>query len=403
MKSKFLRQIEFSLVYNRQKKLNRNGEALIQIRAYQEGVNRYFSTNIYIEPKNWDNRNKRIKTKAPGSFHQNKFIREQIERLEDFQYREINKHGFCLIESLTQEEFENPVYQSFIDFCHDELKRPAIKPNTIKRQKSWLKILQEFKDDILFEEITFTFLNKYNRYLHKRYSNNRTIHGHHRIMKTYINLAIKLDHIPPGTNPYDKFTLKLIEPDRVFLSKDELSRLKALNIPKELVHLEQIRDMFLFSCYTGLRISDLLTLAPIHIQQSKEGIEIHKRMEKTEKIIRHPISLLFRKRGAKYSDPEHLLLKALEAKPDIKDHYPIFKMRAQHYNRELKRLARMVGINKKITSHVARRTFATTMAPLVHPVVLKALLYHSKMETTMLYVKLAGKDIKQELEKINWD
>ncbi|HRF41865.1 MAG TPA: Arm DNA-binding domain-containing protein, partial [Saprospiraceae bacterium] len=55
------KKISFAFVFNRKNVLDDKGRALVQIKAYQEGKNRYFSTEVYLEPKHWDERNKRVK------------------------------------------------------------------------------------------------------------------------------------------------------------------------------------------------------------------------------------------------------------------------------------------------------------------------------------------------------
>lgn len=407
MRKKFPRRIEFATMYNRKDKLNKDGEALIQIRAYQEGEYRLFSTGVYIAPHYWDNRNNRVKTKAPGALHLNRLIQDLLNDLQAFEHREVNRKGFCRLQELVEyarsEEPAQKEIETFSAFCWKELTRPTIKLNTVTGQKSSLKVLHGYRKVILFEDLTYRFINEYDRYLHRRYKNKNTMHKHHRVLKTYINLAIKFGYIPSGQNPYDRFTPQRQEPKRVFLSLDELREIEALTFPRHKSHLEQIKDMFLMTCYTGLRVSDLISLAPVHIERGNNGLELHKRMEKTEKILRLPLRLLFKKSGKVQSEPERIIQRNLARRKGKNEHYPIFKVTEQYYNRELKTLASMAGINKRLTSHVGRRTFSTILSQKVNPTTLKELLRHSDIKTTMLYVKLGGRDIDRDLINVNWD
>jgi site-specific recombinase XerD len=78
-------------------------------------------------------------------------------------------------------------------------------------------------------------------------------------------------------------------------------------------------------------------------------------------------------------------------------------MTEQYYNRELKELARLAGIKKNVSSHVGRRTFATALAAFgVPPLVIKKLMNHSNIETTMLYVQMTNETVVNGLENVNW-
>ena len=74
----------------------------------------------------------------------------------------------------------------------------------------------------------------------------------------------------------------------------------------------------------------------------------------------------------------------------------------QYFNRALKQLATMAGIQKKVTSHVARHTFATHLASKVPIHILKAILQHSKIETTMVYLHLSSKLVNDALDGVDW-
>ena len=89
-------EILFNLVYNRKSKLNKEGKALIQIRAYQNAKSIYFSTGIYVKPFNWNKkRSKVIKHRLASTY--NKQINGELEDLEDFQVQTILHKGHCCL------------------------------------------------------------------------------------------------------------------------------------------------------------------------------------------------------------------------------------------------------------------------------------------------------------------
>jgi integrase len=407
MRRKFPKRIKFSLIYNRKKELNQYGEALIQIKVYQSGESKFISTGVYIEPKYWDDKNSRIKTKAPGAYPFNKGIRQQLDDLEAFEHQEVIRHGYCILQKLVDyarsSEDEKMNEETFSEFCWCQLNRSAICEETKKTQRSLLKLLHQFRKVILFEDISYKFVEYYDRFLRRKYENLKTIGKHHRSLRTYINLAIKLEYLPGVNNPYDNFRIPDQEARRVFLYKEELAKIEKVRIPSQIGHMQRIKDIFLFACYTGLRISDLKELTIEHIKKDDDGLVINMRMGKGKvKIINLPIHKLFIRSGETLSEPEKIALKYMaKAKTDQS---PLFNLSKAYYNRALKKLARLASINKNLTSHVARHTFATiVMTKVDNIVLLRDLMHHSDVKTTQIYAKLDNKQAKQELSKINWD
>jgi integrase len=406
--TRLLKKIKFALVFNRTGKLNIDGTSIIQIRAYQNGRSRYFSTGVFIDPQYWDERNKRIKDAHPRSYQLNKDIRDELDLIERFAHRSYERYGFCSLDSLdeyrTMEEIQKGM--TFIDFCELRLSRNQIKNETRRNQSDSFRKLKAFRKEIYFEDINYSFVNRFDQYLRGLGLATNTVRKHHRYLKAQINAAIKEEHIV-RENPYSKFKLPYEHPQRVFLRKNELLKIEALEIPAHLVHLEKIRKMFLLSCYTGLRISDLISLAPCHIEETEKGLLINKREKKNGKIVRAPLWLLFKSQDADYSKPEKIVIEALKNRVQIpikeREKYRIFRMTEQNYNRELKKLARLAGIKKKVTSHVGRRTFATALAAFgVPPLVIKKLMNHSNIETTMLYVQMTNETVVNGLENVTW-
>jgi len=233
------------------------------------------------------------------------------------------------------------------------------------------------------------------------------IEDFHRSIHRYINLAIRAGMMDAGRNPYLLFEKrKEAEPERVFLNEMELQRLEELELPAD-CPLDRTRLLFLLSSYCGLRYSDLVQLAPCHLEETREGMVVRMRMKKTEDLIYLPLWGLFRRPGEPMSRPEAILRAAMAKRGRAMDkeafrEIPFFKIRNQNYNRNLKRLAQRAGITKHLTTHVARRTFATLMASKVSVPTLQRLLGHRQIETTMLYVNLSAHAIDEELRKTNW-
>ena len=193
----------------------------------------------------------------------------------------------------------------------------------------------------------------------------------------------------------------------MYLTLEEVKLLEELIIPTGKKHLERIRDVFLMATYKGLRYGDVTSLTAAHVVRSKRGITLNLKAGKTGKSLTLPLYFLFREDGAEKSKPEEVICKYLMITQALGEeagarNIPFFSVTNQYMNRSLKELARMAGINKNLTSHVARRTFATIMATKVKAPVLQRLLQHARPDMTNIYIQLSNHHIETELEKIDW-
>lgn len=396
-------KIKYSLVYNRKKNLSLDGKALIQIRAYQNGKSKYFSTNIFVQPEYWDEKNKRVKHSHALQFDYNRIIRNQLEAIEVYELRMIQRQGYCTLDSLKSYEkvkSEQKVI-SFTKYFENYIEQSLLKHSSLKMYKQTFNKLNEFRKLIYFEELSYSFLIEFDRFLLKSGLNINTVKKHHHRLKAIINKAIKEDIIKIDANPYKKFTPKSAEPERPFLSIEELARIEALTFGEQCQHLERVRDLFLLSAYTGLRFSDVRNLTGLNFYKTSNGLKLHFKAQKTGKILDLPLYRLFRLPDAEKSRPELIVEKYL-IKDEAFSETPLFQITNQYYNRTLKLIAQRARIRKNITSHVARRTFATILGTKVNSPVLQKLLQHSRPDMTNIYIQLSNHAIEQELEKIQW-
>ena len=233
MQPKQLKKIKFSLVFNRDKSLNQDGTALVQLRAYQGGKNRYFSTGIYINPEHWDQRNRRVKETHRRKLEYNQHLQDFLHHFEAYEFTAIQKYGRCPLRLLDHANVapEETLSASFTKFCWQELERPDITPSTRRTHRCTLNLLAEFRKEVFFDEIDTVLVNRFDRFMHRRAMRVNNIHKHHRIIKAYLNRAIMFGHLPGDANPYRQFKPRHEEPERVFLLPVELAQLEAAEIP----------------------------------------------------------------------------------------------------------------------------------------------------------------------------
>lgn len=253
------------------------------------------------------------------------------------------------------------------------------------RHQTAINCLNDFMKGklLLMKDINLEFIRQFDAWLRrsKKYKHN-TIVGTHKVIKTYINYALKDGYILEAV--YTHFATAFRDGDREALDKEELTALKTM------LHSDLLNDLekeclrkFLFSCYTGIRISDsdLLTSSMI-----KEGA-IKMKMKKGERFgkeVKVPLPKYARE--------------LIEGRKGLIFHPYADKT----VNAALKVIAAHAGITKNLSFHVSRDTFGTLFMELGGDIAsLQELMGHSKIQTTMIYVKMSEQ--RKEKLMMNFD
>ncbi len=391
-----MKKSTFKVVFNRLKKLNKDKKALIQIESYLNGKRKYLSTGIRIEPKYWNEKTKRVKNNHPDYIKLNRLINQQLKNIEDFEFKQIEKNGKFELQELNNLNKKNQFDTGdFITFCKDTLsKNTTAKPNTISQHSSVIRKLESYKKRISFNEMNYNFIKEYDDYLRNSGLQQNSIANQHKTIKAYVNLAIKNRLISAEEYPYRWFKIRKIATKRTFLTLDEINKIENLKFTEETKHIEKIRDMFVFSCYCGLRFSDVQNLTNRDIIKDKNGYSIEIRQSKTEGLITLPISLIFNGKAV------NIVEKYYE---DFPQKYLFPRATNATANNSLKIIALVAKIDKKLTFHVSRHSFGTNLASATSDqFLIKELMGHAKIETSMIYIHTSKEQIRNKLKNTNW-
>lgn len=384
-------KVLYSLVFNRRKQLNKEGKALIQIEAYLDKKRKYFSTKVYIRPGQWDNNRKRIKN-HPNSEDLNVYLMKCIADLEKMELDFITKDIVYSLSDISLIKLKESISgDSFLEFMKVEISRNNLKESTLKNHLSTLHLLGNFKEDIFFSELNYAFLCDFEYYLLQQKYNYNTISKHLKHIRRYLNLAIDKDLIEEKNNPFRKYKMKSQETKRIHLTPDELGRIEKLDLGKDKA-LDKCRDMYLFSCYTGLRFSDVVRIGNDNFFMIENTLWLIYSSHKTDVNVRLPLSLLFEGKAI----PIYLKY--------CQNSGALFKVSTQtnsNINKQLKKIAKLAVIDKNISFHSARHTNATLLLYKgANITTVQKLLGHKNLQTTQIYGKIMDMTIVRDLERI---
>lgn len=244
------------------------------------------------------------------------------------------------------------------------------------------------KEDIKFSQLNLQFVEDFELYLK---TDGKC--GHNAAMK-YIQIFKTIyksaqAHGYTDKDPFQKFKIRMEEVVRDYLSEKEIDALINLSIPHE--GLTNARDLFLFSCFTGLAYIDLRNLSVRNIQFENGRFWIRTRRQKTNVKTNVPLLEL----------PMNLIKKRCPNFETMDADEKIFRVITnQKINEHLKELAKLAEIKKILTFHIARHTFATTIT-LNNGVPIESvssMLGHKHITTTQHYAKLLDKKLEADMD-----
>jgi integrase len=244
----------------------------------------------------------------------------------------------------------------------------------------WSVAFNHFKSfrgsDVNFNEVTPDLLERYKAYLIKNYKQN-TASSYFTTLSIVFNTAYKNDLIK--TNPMQKIAkIRQEKTERTFLTENELNKLINTECYNPI-----IKKAFIFSCYTGLRLQDVKALTKDDILIINDNYFVRfkaKKTGKTNSIKLHPVAL-------------QQILPLGDRIFDLLSY--------KHLRKHLKDWGESAGLEKKITFHVARHTFATLLLNKgVDIYTVKELLQHSNISTTEIYAKLLDKAKDEAIDKL---
>lgn len=404
------------------KKLEPDEKARISIGIYWDSKKRKFlHTDYHVTQEQWDSKKLCVKPTHSNYKFINAKLNQLISKIETYEYGLISQGQQLtedLLDDFARRNFENFANITFNEFFKRQMdNRKFNTVGTYKSHKKTFNKFNEFKKNVAFYEMTTTLVEQFDDFMKQQGLMLNTRSNHHKNIKANLHLAASEGYIEHIKIPYatqiggntGKFKIRRENGSIINLDFEERERIEKLDYSNKPT-LNKYKKVFLFMCYTGLRISDMENLKLEHLHHSSKGFQIDLRsMIKTGKPIFLELFELFQ------GKPEIILKDFLKEKFGTDDFDELKKESAneavfdyltgQVLNRELKTIASDAKIYKNVTAHVGRHTFGTHMAILTNGDVtlIRDLLGHSNTDTTMIYIKLAEKMRSVQLKKVDWD
>lgn len=387
-----------------------HGIIKLRIAGLDKQVNH--STRICIPIAYWDSKKVQVKARHEQAYLLNKQISDLRSKVIDWLESRTKKEEIISADLLkehlngksTSTQTLLEMIQYYIDNSRNRLSEGTIKQyESVKRKINKFLIEELLTPDYPLDKLNYRFLNDYKVYLEKKCTNSpNTIDRDIKRLKAVIHFALKLEILKE--DPFINFKSQTVVTHRSILNVNEIALIENLTILNETISV--VRDAFLFMCYTGLAYSDLKALSNNHIHVSIGGKRIIKiQRHKTDEYCMIPIM----------DKAEQLILK-YNGYPSIANtDLVIPTISNQKTNQYLKLIMQLAGINKTVTCHVARHSFATNSLEHSVPIeTVSRMLGHASIKTTQIYAKitetklmndfasfdLAPKDDKQILQAI---
>ena len=389
------------LFYARWEKKKENGKVPLQARITLDGEKVKFSLKAEVSENLWDPKAGRVTGQTKEALQLNRYL-EGVKGQLISHYRNLSESNEVVTATMLRDallgyDVKNDtlltVFEEFndrqekligIDIAQSTFNKFDL---TFRRLKEFLKVKLR-KSDILLCQIDRNFVMDFEAYLKTEYKlDTNSSEKLMRILKRITTMCFKNGQMQ--RDPFCDHKLRKVKKDRGYLTKTELESIIAYK--PECKRLEKVRDIFLFCCFTGFDYSTTAALVDKNIVVDDNGskwIATHRiktKIPSKVKLLNIPLAII-----EKY-----------DLKRDANYLLPV--MSNAKYNLYLKELASACGIEKNVTSHLARHTFATTVtyANGVSIESISKMLGHTKISTTQIYARIIDKTISDEMDKLS--
>ncbi|WP_083645929.1 site-specific integrase [Christiangramia flava] len=390
--------------YLRKSRSNKSSESDIYVRISVDNKRSAMTINRKVDPRKWHSKSEKMLGKSPEAIELNNYINVIKNRIKNIHQELIEKKKSISSKSILDEfkgvNKKKPKMTLEVFNEHNEqmdrLSGKSISKSTAKRYWTCYNHVEQFINEELkapdypMNDINHQFITKFEYFLKtKRECNHNSALKYVNNFKKIIRIALANQWM--DRDPFYNYKVQFETVEREFLNEEEVQKL--INKDLHLDRLKLVRDMFVFSCYTGLAYSDVKKLSRADITKGIDGGKwIRIKRTKTKSLSSIPLLPVAEEILNRYKDH-----------PEVKDgKYVLPVLSNQKSNAFLKEIAALCGIKKPLTTHLARHTFATTIT-LTNGVPIESvskMLGHQDLRTTQHYAKIVDRKISDDMKML---
>ena len=399
-----MRKVNFAVSFQLKKnKEKADGSIPVYLRITVDGKRLEITTNRSITQKQWDNRLQRVKGKSESAQVINNYLdemRTQVNRYYNkyidseqsvtvadfkskFKGKGGNKHTLIQVFNENNKLVKMEVGNKYSQSTYNQYV------TTLKRLKIFL-IKHYHVSDIELSQLDINFMSRFDIFLRLEYGIGvNTIAKYLKQLKKVVHYAEKLRYLK--FDPFKGYKISSEEVDRGYLSSEELKRIEEKTF--RISRLDTVRDVFIFVCYTGLSYSDLKGLSRENFIVDIKGRNCIK-YERKKTGVKATVPLL---------SPAQAIIDKYSKDPECIAYGKILPVKSNpRLNSYLSEIAELCEIDKHITMHLGRHTFATTVT-LTNGVPIesvKQMLGQKDLSTTQIYSRITDPKVMEDMDKL---
>ncbi|PVH26827.1 site-specific integrase [Sphingobacterium corticibacter] len=390
------------LFYLKKNELKKNGNAPIMARITIDGTPKTFGTKLEIDPNNWDLKHGRVQGKSAHALSINRKLDNIRGRIDKIYEDMLKQEGFATSQKVKLSflgvgVMEDAILKVFNDQNEDFKKLVEKGERALSTYYKYIvvynhlaKFIKEryHRDDMAFRELTGDFIREFDFYL--RYdlqSSHNTVWVYTLPVLSLVELAIKKGLI--RDNPFQDYEINMEETDRGYILKEDVEKLTMCVPPHP--RYELVKDLFIFSCFTGLAYADIKKLTRNNIHSFFDGHQwIISRRKKSDiasnvRLMEIPKRIIEKYQGTTRNE----FIFPVPTNSTCNTHIGKLVEKAE------------IITEQKVTFHTARHTFGTMFLTEGVPLEsLSKMMGHKNISTTQIYAKITSQKISKDMDLV---
>ncbi|SDK25757.1 Site-specific recombinase XerD [Catalinimonas alkaloidigena] len=404
-------------VVRKANKVDEFGKAPLYLRIIKDRKAKFIALSIKVLEEEWDEKTQQV-VKIKGL--KGREMRLKVQRYNKAIFKKRSDAEDVALDLETTSKYVAPKKikeaimgkssESFLKYAHRYINslEKAGKIGTWDKARTVISKLETYlgKKDLLFDDVTVSFLKRYETYLKEDLGNSvNTVYSNIKIIKKLFSDAVTEDVISIEKNPFLRHKLKTEKTTKEYLTEEDLQAIDALLL-KSGSKKHHRRNMYIFCCWAGgIRISDVLQLQWLNFDGEKITLTMHKTGDVVSiKLPTRAIQILeeYKHPNTKSTDYIFPFLRNDLDYSDPKVLYKAIQTASNHANKSLKHIAKEAGIDKKLTFHTSRHTFATrALRKGMRIEYVSKLLGHTSVKTTQIYAKVVNEELDKAMDVFN--